>query len=100
MQTQTDEKTLQNMEALRTLRASPVQNGEVLALIALREAQAREEAGTVCRPIFTRRACHNTDDCNLFRGLDWVYMPDGQCKCGVVKHHYHCSHCGGLTQAG
>jgi hypothetical protein len=36
-------------------------------------------------------------------GLDWpcaIYMPDGACTCGCVKHHYHCSVCGKLEQVG
>ena len=28
------------------------------------------------------------------------FSDDGQCSCGVNKHHYHCSHCGLITQIG
>lgn len=28
------------------------------------------------------------------------YPEDGECTCGVVKHHVHCKHCGGISQIG
>jgi len=29
-----------------------------------------------------------------------VYFEDEACSCGLLKHHYHCKHCGGLVQVG
>jgi hypothetical protein len=29
-----------------------------------------------------------------------IYKADGECMCGVVKHHYHCPDCGKITQIG
>ena len=31
---------------------------------------------------------------------DVIYASDNQCICGVGKHHYHCSTCGGIEQVG
>ena len=31
---------------------------------------------------------------------DIIYASDNQCICGVGKHHYHCSTCGGIDQVG
>ena len=28
------------------------------------------------------------------------YVGDGQCECGINKHHYHCNTCGGVLQVG
>jgi len=28
------------------------------------------------------------------------YPEDGQCICGIYKHHVHCGTCGGITQIG
>ena len=28
------------------------------------------------------------------------YPGDGECSCGVYKHHVHCSLCGGISQIG
>jgi len=28
------------------------------------------------------------------------YPEDGQCACGVYKHHVHCAKCGGISQVG
>lgn len=29
-----------------------------------------------------------------------IFTDDGTCPCGIGKHHYHCGHCGGVTQVG
>lgn len=29
-----------------------------------------------------------------------TYFGDGECDCGVEKHHYHGGVCGGITQIG
>jgi len=29
-----------------------------------------------------------------------IYCPDNSCRCGVDKHHYHCTDCGGISQVG
>ena len=29
-----------------------------------------------------------------------VYTDDGNCPCGVYKHHVHCRNCGAITQVG
>ena len=31
---------------------------------------------------------------------DIYFMDDGECDCGIEKHHYHCSICDGITQIG
>jgi hypothetical protein len=31
---------------------------------------------------------------------DVKYAPDGTCRCGMSKHHYHCRKCGKITQIG
>jgi len=31
---------------------------------------------------------------------DAFYSPDGWCKCGEHKHHYHCQRCLGICQVG
>ena len=36
---------------------------------------------------------------------DWdseflCYPDDGECVCGVWKHHVHCKKCGGISQVG
>jgi hypothetical protein len=31
---------------------------------------------------------------------DPFYSPDGWCKCGVAKHHWHCQSCLGIAQVG
>jgi len=28
------------------------------------------------------------------------YPEDGECPCGVYKHHVHCANCGGVSQVG
>jgi len=28
------------------------------------------------------------------------YPEDGECTCGVYKHHVHCGRCGGISQIG
>jgi hypothetical protein len=28
------------------------------------------------------------------------YPEDGECKCGMYKHHVHCKNCGGIMQVG
>lgn len=45
-----------------------------------------------------------------FEGLDWCncgdehtfgsYPEDGECSCGVYKHHVHCGTCGKIQQVG
>ena len=29
-----------------------------------------------------------------------IYAEDNTCSCGIGKHHYHCSICGGVNQIG
>lgn len=31
---------------------------------------------------------------------DWIFKDDGECTCGVNKHHYHCAVDGKITQVG
>lgn len=31
---------------------------------------------------------------------DAFYVADGQCECGIQKHHYHCRRCGKIQQIG
>lgn len=39
--------------------------------------------------------------CDCVEGPDDVfYAPDGWCKCGERKHHYHCQQCFGIAQIG
>ena len=37
-------------------------------------------------------------DCEVSEFL--CYPEDGQCSCGVYKHHVHCKQCGGISQVG
>lgn len=39
-------------------------------------------------------------DCDDANPRDVIYRDDGECDCGIEKHHYHCPHCGGVTQIG
>lgn len=42
-------------------------------------------------------------DCECTIEESWeeeIFKDDGECKCGVIQHHYHCQKCGGLTQVG
>jgi len=40
--------------------------------------------------------------CNCANGLKDTgsFFDDHTCKCGIVKHHYHCNKCGNVTQVG
>jgi hypothetical protein len=29
-----------------------------------------------------------------------IFKDDGDCYCGIIKHHYHCTKCGFVTQVG
>ena len=29
-----------------------------------------------------------------------IFKDDGECTCGVWKHHWHCEQCGKVTQVG
>jgi len=29
-----------------------------------------------------------------------IPMGDNECSCGIARHHYHCSKCGGTSQVG
>jgi hypothetical protein len=29
-----------------------------------------------------------------------IFKDDGECKCGINKHHYHCVKCGKVNQIG
>ncbi len=29
-----------------------------------------------------------------------IFKDDAECYCGCIKHHYHCTNCGRLTQVG
>ena len=31
---------------------------------------------------------------------EWELYNDGECACGIHKHHWHCRKCGGVTQIG
>ena len=31
---------------------------------------------------------------------EWIFLDDGECECGIHKHHYHCSRCGKVLQVG
>ena len=42
---------------------------------------------------------HDWCDCG-YDGDEIVFRDDGECLCGIHKHHYHCAQCGGLTQIG
>ena len=38
-------------------------------------------------------------------GFKWVFVGDHVCEeldnlCNLIWHHYHCTHCGGVTQTG
>lgn len=35
-----------------------------------------------------------------YDGDEIVFRDDGDCTCGIHRHHYHCAQCGGLTQIG
>lgn len=42
-----------------------------------------------------------TDWCSCgYDGDETVFRDDGDCTCGIHKHHYHCAQCGGLVQIG
>jgi len=38
--------------------------------------------------------------CSCGQSSQSYAFEDGQCKCGIKKHHYHCNVCGGVTQVG
>jgi len=38
--------------------------------------------------------------CGCNNSKSGIYIGDGQCDCGVHKHHYHCTSCGKITQIG
>jgi len=35
-----------------------------------------------------------------YEGGGDIFKDDGECSCGVRKHHYHCPKCGKITQIG
>lgn len=42
-----------------------------------------------------------TDECENCETMEFtVFADDGECECGVHKHHYHCSVCGKIVQVG
>ena len=56
--------------------------------------------------------CDNTDECDEIRTVELpggetyerhpetIYLPDGTCRCGIRKHHYHCEVHGKVIQIG
>ena len=41
------------------------------------------------------------DNCSICNDMiNPIFKNDGECTCGINKHHYHCSSCGCLTQIG
>jgi len=38
--------------------------------------------------------------CKCKDKTDAYYVPDGVCRCGIGKHHYHCNKCKKVTQVG
>lgn len=43
--------------------------------------------------------CSNWCECSYDKG-GANFFDDGECDCGVRKHHYHCPSCGGIIQVG
>jgi len=35
-----------------------------------------------------------------YDGMDTIFKDDGECTCGVQKHHYHCPKCLKIQQIG
>jgi len=38
--------------------------------------------------------------CKCEESSPLCYTQDGQCPCGVFKHHVHCRNCGAISQVG
>ena len=38
--------------------------------------------------------------CECERSEFLCYPGDGECSCGILKHHVHCKNCGGVSQVG
>jgi len=38
--------------------------------------------------------------CEFGKTATGEFVDDDQCTCGVKRHHYHCTHCGCVTQVG
>jgi hypothetical protein len=59
--------------------------GESGTITKEKKAQLDAEYKMWCR-------CEDSDDSE--------FRDDGECNCGVHKHHYHCVGCGKITQIG
>ena len=63
-----------------------------LDIISANEAHDRAMAYIKAHPL-------RPEWCKCENGTFDSYPGDGQCKCGIIKHHVHCQ-CGGVLQIG
>ena len=67
----------------------------------LRETPKQKIARRVKAGFLTLTANFTDTDCMFCKDmLNPIFKNDGECTCGINKHHYHCSSCGCLTQIG
>lgn len=56
--------------------------------------------GQVTRQKILEIHTQNNIWCRCKKSYSTVFMDDGECDCGIHKHHYHCECCNKVTQIG